>query len=197
MRLTRPGGRCPTTILRRLRIMVRHRGRCAGLGEATMAILPLIMTQPRSCNPGFRLTCGRRSPTGSARHDRATPRIFPLLWWRMLPSTETAAVVESDQFLVDLVNSVSPWAANPFMLKQLGEVYDVQPGGRDQHGGLCRVLWPAGLCDRARLHGGGWRLQLRLPRGRHHRRKPPVAADLLRLAAGWRVGGSGGRGHPA
>ena len=42
-------------------------------------------------------------------------------------STETAAVVESDQFLVDLVNSVSPWAANPFMLKQLGEVYDVPP----------------------------------------------------------------------
>ena len=45
-------------------------------------------------------------------------------------STETAAVVESDQFLVDLVNSVSPWAANPFMLKALGEVYDVQPAVR-------------------------------------------------------------------
>jgi hypothetical protein len=45
-----------------------------------------------------------------------------------IASTETAAVVESDQFLVDLVNSVSPWGANPFMLKELGKVYDVFPG---------------------------------------------------------------------
>lgn len=44
-----------------------------------------------------------------------------------IASTETAAVVESDQFLVDLVNSVSPHGANPFILKGLGGVYDVQP----------------------------------------------------------------------
>ena len=42
-------------------------------------------------------------------------------------STGTAAVVQSDQYLVDLVNSISPRMANPFMLRQLGLTYDVHP----------------------------------------------------------------------
>ena len=42
-------------------------------------------------------------------------------------STGTAAVVESDQFLVDLINSISPRGANPFILRQLGLTYGVLP----------------------------------------------------------------------
>jgi hypothetical protein len=42
-------------------------------------------------------------------------------------STEVAAVVESDSFLVDLVNSITPNGANPFLLSLLGQLHDVPP----------------------------------------------------------------------
>jgi hypothetical protein len=40
-------------------------------------------------------------------------------------STDTYALVESDSFLVDLVNSVTPYGANAFLLNQLGILYGV------------------------------------------------------------------------
>jgi hypothetical protein len=40
-------------------------------------------------------------------------------------STDTFALVESDSFLVDLVNSVTPYGANAFLLNQLGILYGV------------------------------------------------------------------------
>ena len=43
-------------------------------------------------------------------------------------STDVAAVALIDQAQVDLVNSVSPYAANDFILNQLGQVYGVQRG---------------------------------------------------------------------
>lgn len=45
-----------------------------------------------------------------------------------MASTATGALVIQDQALVDLVNSISPYAANDFMLYQLGAVYGVQQG---------------------------------------------------------------------
>jgi hypothetical protein len=91
-----------------------------------VAILPLIMT-PQGLQP--RLPADIRAEIVS-RVEGVRPGYtanLPAALIEDVASTETAAVVESDQFLVDLVNSVSPWGANPFMLKQLGDVYDVQP----------------------------------------------------------------------
>jgi hypothetical protein len=42
-------------------------------------------------------------------------------------STDVAAVALSDSFLVDLVNSVSPLGANPFLLKLFGDLYGLLP----------------------------------------------------------------------
>lgn len=42
-----------------------------------------------------------------------------------ISSTDTFALVVSDSFLVDLVNSVTPYAANPYLLNQLGILYGV------------------------------------------------------------------------
>jgi hypothetical protein len=42
-----------------------------------------------------------------------------------IASTDTFALVESDSFLVDLVNSVTPYGANAFLLNQLGVLYGV------------------------------------------------------------------------
>jgi hypothetical protein len=45
-----------------------------------------------------------------------------------LSSTATGALVVQEQAYVDLLNSVSPLTANPFILDQLGAVYGVQRG---------------------------------------------------------------------
>jgi Ubiquitin-activating enzyme E1 FCCH domain len=43
-------------------------------------------------------------------------------------STDVGALVIANQFLIDLINSVSPYYANPFILTQLGvDVYGIQP----------------------------------------------------------------------
>jgi hypothetical protein len=44
-----------------------------------------------------------------------------------ISSTDTYALVESDSFLVDLVNSITPYGANPYLLNQLGIMYGVDP----------------------------------------------------------------------
>jgi hypothetical protein len=45
-----------------------------------------------------------------------------------MASTATGAVVIQDQAYVDLVNSISPYTANDYILTQLGNVYGVQQG---------------------------------------------------------------------
>ena len=45
-----------------------------------------------------------------------------------LASTAAGALVVQDQAYVDLVNSISPYSANPFILSQLGNIYGVQQG---------------------------------------------------------------------
>jgi hypothetical protein len=42
-----------------------------------------------------------------------------------ISSTDTYALIESDSFLVDLVNSITPFGANAFLLNQLGILYGV------------------------------------------------------------------------
>lgn len=43
-------------------------------------------------------------------------------------STDTAALALIDSARVDLVNSLTPYGANEFLLNQLGQIYGVQPG---------------------------------------------------------------------
>lgn len=46
-----------------------------------------------------------------------------------ISSTDTAACVIMDQSTVDLVNSLTPYGANLFLLNQLGNIYGVAQGG--------------------------------------------------------------------
>jgi hypothetical protein len=45
-----------------------------------------------------------------------------------ISSTDVAAILLMDAALVDLVNSLTPYAANPFLLNQLGQMYGVAQG---------------------------------------------------------------------
>lgn len=45
-----------------------------------------------------------------------------------MASTAAGALVQQDQAFVDLINSISPYSANSFILYQLGAVYGVQRG---------------------------------------------------------------------
>lgn len=42
-----------------------------------------------------------------------------------ISSTDVAAIVEMDSFRVELVNSITPFGANAFLLNQLGQIYGV------------------------------------------------------------------------
>ncbi|HSY77225.1 MAG TPA: hypothetical protein VK890_10235, partial [Bacteroidia bacterium] len=45
-----------------------------------------------------------------------------------ISSTDVGALVISNQFMVDLINSITPYGANQFILNQLGiEIYGIQP----------------------------------------------------------------------
>lgn len=45
-----------------------------------------------------------------------------------IASTDVGALIISDQFLIDLINSVTPYGANAFILNQLGtDIYGIQP----------------------------------------------------------------------
>ena len=45
-----------------------------------------------------------------------------------ISSTDVGALIVIDQAQVDLVNSMTPYGANQFILNQLGQIYGVQPG---------------------------------------------------------------------
>jgi hypothetical protein len=47
-----------------------------------------------------------------------------------ISSTDVGALIIANQFLIDLINSVSPYTANPFILNEVGiDVYGIQPAG--------------------------------------------------------------------
>ncbi len=89
-----------------------------------MAILPLIMTsqglQPAS--PAD-LRASLISLVAAIVPDYTANLPGALI--EDISSTDTFALVESDSFLVDLVNSVTPYGANAFLLNQLGVLYGV------------------------------------------------------------------------
>ena len=46
-----------------------------------------------------------------------------------IASTDVAALAQCDSAMVELVNSITPYGANEFILNQLGQIYGVQRGG--------------------------------------------------------------------
>jgi hypothetical protein len=59
-------------------------------------------------------------------------------------STDVGALVICDQFRVELVNSLTPYGANPFLLTQLGNIYGVMLGQATNTSVFCVFTGPAG-----------------------------------------------------
>lgn len=90
-----------------------------------MAVLPLVMTQqglqpaaPADLRATLISLVAAIVPDYTAN--------LPGALIEDISSTDTFALVESDSFLVDLVNSVTPYGANAFLLNQLGVLYGVE-----------------------------------------------------------------------
>ena len=62
-----------------------------------------------------------------------------------IASTDTAAILASNSALVDLVNSVTPYGANQFILNQLGQIYGVQQGAATNTSVYVVFTGPAGF----------------------------------------------------
>jgi hypothetical protein len=91
-----------------------------------MAVLPLIMTAqglqpqaPADVRAQLVASVSATNPDYTAH--------LPGTLVEDICSTDVAACVQSDSFLVDLVNSISPNGANAFILKQFGNLYGLSP----------------------------------------------------------------------
>ena len=62
-----------------------------------------------------------------------------------MTSTATAALVVIDQARVELVNSLTPYGANAFLLNQLGQIYGIQIGLTTNTGVFVVFTGPAGF----------------------------------------------------
>ena len=89
-----------------------------------MAVLPLVMTQqglqpvsPADLRSQLIALVSASNPDYTAN--------LPGSLVEDISSTDVYALVESDSFLVDLVNSITPYGANPYLLNQLGILYGV------------------------------------------------------------------------
>ena len=91
-----------------------------------MAILPLVMTS-QGLQPAAPADLRNRLITLVAGANPDYTANLPGSLIEDVSSTDTYALVESDSFLVDLVNSVTPYGANPYLLDQLGILYGVDP----------------------------------------------------------------------
>src|SRR5215471_4123046 len=93
-----------------------------------MAILPLIMT-PQGLQPADPAVLRSQLIALVAGTVPDYTANLPGSLIEDISSTDTFALVESDSFLVDLVNSITPYGANPYLLNQLGILYgvDAQP----------------------------------------------------------------------
>lgn len=89
-----------------------------------MAVLPLVMT-PQGLQPiaPSDLRAALIALVAAAVPDYTANLPGTLI--EDISSTDVYALVESDSFLVDLVNSVTPYGANPYLLNQLGVLYGV------------------------------------------------------------------------
>ena len=93
-----------------------------------MPVLPLIMTT-QGLQPAAPADLRARLISLVAASNPDYTANLPGSLIEDISSTDTFALVESDSFLVDLVNSVTPYGANAYLLSQLGALYgiDQQP----------------------------------------------------------------------
>ena len=92
-----------------------------------MAVLPLIMG-PQGLIPTPPAQLRQRLVAKVAATNPDYTSNLPGTLIEDVASTCVAAIVISNQFMVDLVNSVSPYGANAFILYQLGiDIYGIQP----------------------------------------------------------------------
>lgn len=91
-----------------------------------MATLPLVMTS-QGLQPAAPADLRNRLITLVAGSNPDYTANLPGSLIEDISSTDTYALVESDSFLVDLVNSITPYGANPYLLNQLGILYGVDP----------------------------------------------------------------------
>jgi hypothetical protein len=93
-----------------------------------MAVLPLVMTS-QGLQPTAPADLRARLVALVAAQNPDYTANLPGSLIEDIASTDTYAAVESDSFLVDLVNSITPFGANAFLLNQLGILYgvDAQP----------------------------------------------------------------------
>jgi hypothetical protein len=89
-----------------------------------MAVLPLVMTS-QGLQPAAPADLRNRLITLVAGVNPDYTANLPGSLIEDISSTDVYALVESDSFLVDLVNSITPFAANPYLLNQLGILYGV------------------------------------------------------------------------
>jgi len=93
-----------------------------------MAVVPLVMTS-QGLQPAAPADLRAQLVSLVAASNPDYTANLPGSLIEDISSTDTFALVESDSFLVDLVNSITPYGANPFLLNQLGLLYgiDQQP----------------------------------------------------------------------
>jgi Baseplate J-like protein len=91
-----------------------------------MAVLPLIMTA-QGLQPQAPADLRSQLVSSVASTNQGFTANLPSSLVEDIVSTDVAACVQSDSFLVDLVNSISPNGANAFILRQLGNLYGLRP----------------------------------------------------------------------
>jgi hypothetical protein len=92
-----------------------------------MAELPLVMG-PEGLIPQTPIALRQQLLALAASMSPGYTANLPSSLIEDISSTDVAALVIQNQFLVDLINSVTPYGANPFILHQLGiDIYGIQP----------------------------------------------------------------------
>jgi hypothetical protein len=91
-----------------------------------VAVLPLIMTSA-GLQPQSPINIRNAIVSSVAATNPDYTANLPGSLIEDICSTDIAAIVESDSFLVDLVNSISPNGANPFILGLFGQLYGLTP----------------------------------------------------------------------
>jgi Baseplate J-like protein len=91
-----------------------------------MAVLPLIMTA-QGLQPQAPATLRQQLVSSVAATNQDFTDNLPGSLVEDIVSTDVAACVQSDSFLVDLINSISPNGANAFILQQFGNLYGLRP----------------------------------------------------------------------
>lgn len=89
--------------------------------------LPVIMT-PQGAQPTAPATLNAELIAQATALSPGLTADLPGALIEDLASTGTGALVVTDGAYVDLINSVTPYGANEFLLNQLGQIYGVQPG---------------------------------------------------------------------